>query len=277
MKTLTNRLFLGILVAGMLQWPFLVLAHTASSVRIVTPDSGISVRPGDTISIVVDAIDTVRVVVLGTDPIGASTLQEGAGIVKLSMMIPADISPGLYYLTALGTTSDGSLVRSASISITVTGSEIATLTVSPNPMILKILGMQVALNIFAGDAHTQVAATASSNLAFISDNPSVASVTPNGMVTAQSAGTAHITTVYVTGANKKSVISLVRVLGSVRGDLNGDGKVTLEDASILESVLNTPANRPNDARDLNHDGKIDALDVKILNSLCTFPQCAIQP
>src|SRR5439155_383069 len=54
----------------------------------------------------------------------------------------------------------------------------------------------------------------------------------------------------------------------MRGDLNGDGQVDQADMNILLDALNTPANRPVDARDLDGDGRIDISDARILATLC---------
>ena len=59
------------------------------------------------------------------------------------------------------------------------------------------------------------------------------------------------------------------------GDINGDGVVDSIDLNLILSVLNKPANGPNDLRDLNGDGKIDALDSRKLVTLCTRARCAV--
>ena len=66
----------------------------------------------------------------------------------------------------------------------------------------------------------------------------------------------------------------VQVLGGLRGDLNGDGQVDIDDVNIIDLYLNTPATSPNDARDLNHDGLVNALDARILTTLCNYERRA---
>lgn len=113
--------------------------------------------------------------------------------------------------------------------------------------------------------------TASTNITYASNNPAVATVNSAGIVTASGAGNTSIVVFYSGVAQQ---IVSVSVPNSVRGDLNGDGRVDTVDLNILDSYLNTPANGPNDARDLNHDGVINALDARILTTLCTYPRCA---
>ena len=105
----------------------------------------------------------------------------------------------------------------------------------------------------------------------------LASVNTNGQVIAQSVGSAVITITYGTGGNAVSTTVTVLVRGGLRGDINGDGQVDIDDLNILDMALNTPANSPNDARDLNHDGLINALDARILTTLCTYSRCATHP
>lgn len=115
------------------------------------------------------------------------------------------------------------------------------------------------------------------NIVFSSGNPNIASVSADGTVTGQSAGSTKITASYSTGTDTLSASVNVTVGGAIRGDLNNDGQVDIADVNYLNSILNTPANGPNDARDLNHDGVINALDARILVTLCTYPHCATHP
>jgi hypothetical protein len=83
----------------------------------------------------------------------------------------------------------------------------------------------------------------------------------------------------------------VTVPSTIRGDLNGDGRVDLLDLQILEERLNSsaltsvnlgnPVNFGNpialvDARDLNGDGVINALDARVLVTLCTQSGCVVK-
>ena len=60
-------------------------------------------------------------------------------------------------------------------------------------------------------------------------------------------------------------------------DLNGDGKISLADAAIVQSAIGQTAIAPFDARDVNGNGTIDAQDVQFLESQCTFPNCSEVP
>ena len=66
------------------------------------------------------------------------------------------------------------------------------------------------------------------------------------------------------------------VLAQMRGDLDGDNDVDLNDANVILKVLNTNATGAGDPRDLNGDGKLNALDSRVLVGLCTRARCATQ-
>ena len=105
---------------------------------------------------------------------------------------------------------------------------------------------------------------------FSTDNTAIASVDIAGNITAVGPGRTNIRVTYGSVTN----IIPVFVPHSVRGDLNADGTVDLNDLAIIQAALNTTANGSNDARDLNHDGKIDINDARLLTTLCTHPRCA---
>ena len=59
------------------------------------------------------------------------------------------------------------------------------------------------------------------------------------------------------------------------GDLDQDGDVDSLDGRIILAARNTPASGPYDPRDLNGDGQITVLDASRLTTLCTRARCAV--
>ena len=261
----------AIILAALLRLP--ASAQTIPSITILLPKNETVIQPGETLQIVVTTVGITQVAVVGSNPIGATASQSGGNALNFSLLLPTNIRPGRYYITAAGTDIGGGLVRSDSVSVLVQSVGVSALQVNPNPLTLMAPGDQLVLDVEGIGAQGQVRMFPKS-LTFMSANPDVASVDANGTITGQSAGTVQITASYSTGNNVLLASTSVKVGGGVRGDLNDDGQVDIDDVNILESSLNTPATGPNDARDLNHDGKIDALDSRILVGLCTYPRCA---
>jgi hypothetical protein len=129
------------------------------------------------------------------------------------------------------------------------------------------------LNVTATFADgTNLDITKSSLISYGSADSTIATVGPKGLVTAVGPGVTMVNVNYGTS----SVHLKVSVPNSIRGDLNGDGRVDKDDLNIILAALNTPSVGPHDARDLNGDGVINALDARILVTLCTSTGCATQ-
>jgi len=59
----------------------------------------------------------------------------------------------------------------------------------------------------------------------------------------------------------------------LKGDVDNDGDVDLDDLNLILSARNTPASGPDDPKDLDGDGVITVLDARKLVLLCTRPRC----
>jgi hypothetical protein len=91
-------------------------------------------------------------------------------------------------------------------------------------------------------------------------------------VTAKAPGSTVVTITYRNASLKVPV----SVKATVKGDLNGDGEIDIDDVNKLSSYVEAeqePAGRF-DVRDLDGDGKITNADVRILKSLCSRTACA---
>ena len=72
-----------------------------------------------------------------------------------------------------------------------------------------------------------------------SDNPSVATVDSNGLVTTHSIGTATITAMTADGSNLSTTCTVTLLPVGVKGDVNGDTNITIADVSKLIDYLLT--------------------------------------
>ena len=74
-------------------------------------------------------------------------------------------------------------------------------------------------------------------LIWASNNPSVATVDSNGLVTTHSVGTATITAITTDGSNLSTTCTVTLLPVGVKGDVNDDGRVNITDVSDLIDYL----------------------------------------
>ena len=176
----------------------LVWAQSSPSLQIVSPSTGVLVAPGQSVSIAVAASGTFsQVGIVADDPIGFSGLATAAPY-QFSMPIPAGTPVGPYHFTAVGYAGQSALVESAPITVYVERPDNPTaLTVDPAAILFEAQGEQLALHVEGtfGDG-SAVDLTRSSQLAFTSSNSAVATVTPEGNVTALSMGNSVVSITY---------------------------------------------------------------------------------
>ncbi len=259
--------------------PFVAHTQAIPTLSIIFPNNESIVQPGQTLQVSIAATNSSQLLaeaIVGTQPLDASLIQAPDAQQVLNLDIPNDIAPGRYYVTAIGLLKAGGTCQSAAVSIfvPVTGT-LTALSVRNNPLVLRAPGVQIPLDV-TGVVNANNLTMSPTFLAFVSSNPSIASVDANGVVTGQGPGQTQITVSYSGSTNISTTIN-VQVLGGKRGDLNGDGQIDIADINILTSLLNTPAAGPNDSHDVNHDGVVNALDSRILVTLCTYPRCATHP
>lgn len=252
-----------------------VLTAEAQTIQITAPASGTVVAPGATVSVSVSlgsGANVSQMIILGENPIGLSNPLTAAPF-QFSIAIPISINAGSYNLTADATGPQGQDLQSAPIAIDVEPSVgITSVQVQPGIIRFRFVGDSLpvtALGTLATGG--QMDLTNSTLISYTSSSTAVATVSQTGVVTAVGPGSAFIT---VSGPSTPFAIP-VFATSTIRGDLNGDGEVDVDDLNILNSALNTSANGSNDARDLNHDGVINALDAEILITLCTHPECSV--
>jgi len=242
------------------------------TITITSPTNGTRVTPGQTITIQVSTASGasfIAVQVVGEDIGFAPPLT--APPYSFTLTVPSNVV-GPRNLTALGITSPENGVFSPSVVIDSETDAIATaLHLNISQIFFQRSGQQMPLNVTATFTDgTSLDITKSSLISYSSADSSIATVDPNGRVTAVGPGVTMLNVNYGT----LSVQLKVSVPNSIRGDLNGDGRVDKDDLNIILAALNTLSTGPHDARDLNGDGIINALDARILVTLCTSMGCA---
>jgi hypothetical protein len=214
------------------------------ALQITAPASGTIVPSGQNLSVTVGVAAGTNIsglAVIGEDPIGFSQLLTSPPY-QFRLNVPTEIRAGSYSLTAAAAGPSGTELESEPILIDIEPSgAISSLQVQPTTIRFAFVGEQIPLKVI-GMVGGAVDLTESSKVTYSSQKTGVASV--------------------------------VAVPATLRGDLNGDGRVDQDDLNIILTSMNTPATKPADARDLNGDGSINALDSRILVTLCGRPGCA---
>ena len=174
--------------------------------RILSPASGLVVRPGQTVTITVSADSAVQqLVLMGQHPLGMARLavDGAAGIVaqgpaqehplQFLLTIPTAIQPGTYRVSAVGKTSAGT-VQSTALALDVERPDKPTrIWAEPSSIQFTHLGDQIPVRVLATFADgSRAELTRSSNTTFASTDPRVASITAAGMVTAVEPGKTSI-------------------------------------------------------------------------------------
>ena len=174
--------------------------------RILSPASGLVVRPGQTVTITVSADSAVQKLVLtGQHPLGMARLASNgaAGMVaqgqapghplQFLLTIPTTIQPGPYRVSAVGN-SAGATVRSQALVLDVERPDQPTrIWTEPSIIQFTYVGDQIPLRVLAAFADgSRAELTRSSKTTFASSDPRVASITADGMVTAVQAGKTSI-------------------------------------------------------------------------------------
>jgi hypothetical protein len=185
-------------------------ADPAPKLEIVTPTTGTVFQSGQTIQLTVlttHALAARRpgIAVLGdgglggavlhrrrafASPLGTPLPRKGPPVFGGSIVIPANLKPGQYKLTAVARGLRDKLVASAPVyvQIELPPNALLSLTPPPPPMVFEAIGEQLPLRIVGNTSGGLVNLTGSQNLALTASDPSIVSVGPNAMVTAVAPG-----------------------------------------------------------------------------------------
>lgn len=134
-------------------------------------------------------------------------------------------------------------------------------------------GMKVGENLKLS-ASLEPSAPSNAMVYWSTSDSTVAEVSPNGVVKAVGTGTVTITAAAEDGGLSDTCVITVTDKGEeqnpVMGDLNLDGEVSIEDATLLQSYLAKLKNLTEEqlsAADVNNDGVIDINDVTYIQKI----------
>lgn len=237
----------------------------AQQVTIASPASGSVYSPGATIDVTVIVTGgTVIGVKVGAQDMGVSAYQFTAPY-SLSLTVPPGIV-GPRDLFAVGLVASETAVFSPSVTVDIEPATPPTaISFQQSTVAFGYVGQQQTVDVQATFSNGSTEDISKSTLiSFLSADPTKVSVDSTGLMTSQATGNITVT---VTFGTLKATLQTVGPSG-VKGDLDGDGIVTVQDLLLLESMIGSTPTGPTDARDLNGDGKIDNLDVQALLTLC---------
>ena len=181
----------GRVMMMVLAWTVTPCFAQSNLLQITSPPSGTIVYPNQVVTISVNADPSLSYVgVVGQYPLGSSVTTNG----QSQLTIPSSTTIGSYTVTALGSASDGSLVVSPPISLQVdTQSQATSMTTQPGVLRFSAAGRTIPLHVFttAPDG-SQLDITHSVQMSYASQNPQIATVDGNGIVTAVALGSTHI-------------------------------------------------------------------------------------
>jgi len=163
-----------------------------TQIKIVAPQDGTIVRPGQSVNVTVEASKDLRgIALLGTYPLGFEGPLEKPPY-KFKIAIPAVIEPGPQMITAYGITPD-SQTKEDHIAIKVERAD-SPLELSAAPQVMNLdAGEWKHLEISGKFADRSTIQLTNSTLnRFSSDQPRVASVDGYGKVTGRAPGSAKI-------------------------------------------------------------------------------------
>ncbi len=162
--------------------------------QITSPPSGTIVYPGQMVVISVYADPSVsNVAIAGQDPLGFSQTTNGQPL-QFQLTIPSNTPVSPYAVSAIGTVSNGSIVNSSPISLQVDtqGSAILSGT-QPSVLRFDAAGERIPLHVIGllPDG-SRLDVTHSVQISYSSQNPQIATVDGQGIVTAVALGSTYI-------------------------------------------------------------------------------------
>jgi hypothetical protein len=247
----------------------------ATILLITSPPSETLVYSGQTLDVLVarpPGSKAKSVALVGRG--GYSDIKSGIDPLRFKLAIPLNAQPGRICIRAADATPNtqrDQILTSPPIWLIIERPDsLMNLAVDPLAILAEYPGVQISLTVTAlSTDKSRVYLGQSSLVSFSSSDETVARVDKNGLVTAWEPGNANIVVTYTNPAPGAplTVNVPISVPKAIPGDLDQDGKITVNDLSVLQQFIGTISLGPNDARDLNHDGKIDEKDVEIMKTL----------
>ena len=172
-------------------------------------------------------------------------------------VLPAEASQELMWTSSdesVATVSQSGLVSAVADGnavITATTTDGTDLSASCDVTVLQVQAESIQLNVTTAGLNEgstlQLTATVLpeecdiKTVIWASNNPSVATVDSNGLVTTHSVGTATITAITTDGSNLSTTCTVTLLPVGVKGDVNDDNRVDIYDVSDLIDYLLTRA------------------------------------
>ncbi len=183
-------------------------------------------------------------------------ITEGETLQLTATVIPEDVTDRTVSWTTsnenVATVDENGLVTAETLgtaTITATTNDGSNLSASCNVTVLKriVLAESIKLNVTTAGLNEgstlQLTATVlpedcdNKTVLWSSDNPSVATIDSNGLVTTHSVGTATITAMTTDGSNLSTTCTVTLLPISVKGDVNGDNSISISDVTKLIDYL----------------------------------------
>lgn len=181
------------------------------------------------------------------------TLHDNESQQLTATVLPAGASQALMWTSSdesVATVSQSGLVSAVAAGhavITATTTDGTDLSASCNVTVLQEQAESIQLNVTTAGlnegATLQLTATVlpeycvNKTVMWASNNPSVATVDSNGLVTTHSVGTATITAITTDGSNLSTTCTVTLLPVGVKGDVNDDGRITIDDVTTLIDYL----------------------------------------
>ena len=145
------------------------------------------------------------------------------------------VAPGAATITAMA--NDGSNL-SASCNITVLQGFVLAESIQLNVTTVGLnegASLQLTATVLPEECDNK-------NLTWSSNNPSIATVDSNGLVTTHGVGTATITAITTDGSNLSTTCTVTLLPVGVKGDVNGDNNISIADVAALIDMLLSGSN-----------------------------------
>lgn len=168
-------------------------------------------------------------------------------------VLPADASQELVWTSSdksVATVSQSGLVSAVAPGqavITATTTDGTELSASCNVTVLQVQAESIQLNVTTAGLNEgstlQLTATVLpeecdiKTVVWASNNPGVATVDSNGLVTTHSVGTATITAITTDGSNLSTTCTVTLLPVGVKGDVDDNGRVNIDDVAALIDYL----------------------------------------
>lgn len=168
-------------------------------------------------------------------------------------VLPASASQALMWTSSdesVATVSQSGLVTAVAAGhavITATTTDGTDLSASCDVTVLQVQAESIQLNVTTAGLNEgstlQLTATVLpkecdiKTVIWASNNPSVATVDNNGLVTTHSVGTATITAITTDGSNLSTTCTVTLLPVGVKGDLNGDGEINISDINAVIDII----------------------------------------